>query len=146
MQQMVFLCLFLSLLFFILAVSSWHPCSMQQRLSWGASLWPPSAQWGWESNFGLWANSGGVDSCCWAFFLDLTCMLFCASLLVFRFPVNQQFFPCFLNGEIVFLRNWWEVDLICADYKILSRALSSRLKDFISLNVDSSQLIVCLMG
>lgn len=43
------------------------------------------------------------------------------------------------KGELALLKNWKPVAILCADYKVLSRSLSSRLKDFISI-----RLIVCL--
>lgn len=72
-------------------------------------------------------------------------MLCCLSVLgQTLFPVSCQravlsLFP--EKGDLAFLENWRPVDLLCADYKVLSRTLSSRLMDF-----NPIKLIVCLTG
>ena len=43
------------------------------------------------------------------------------------------------KGDLALLKNWRPVALLCTDYKVLSRALSNRLKDILGILVQTDQ-------
>ena len=43
------------------------------------------------------------------------------------------------QGDLALLKNWRPVALLCTDYKVLSRALSNRLKDYLEILVHMDQ-------
>ncbi|KAK2897108.1 hypothetical protein Q8A73_013488 [Channa argus] len=43
------------------------------------------------------------------------------------------------KGDLALLKNWRPVALLCTDYKVLSRALSNRLKDYLGILVNPDQ-------
>lgn len=43
------------------------------------------------------------------------------------------------KGDLTLLKNWRPVALLCTDYRVLSRALSNRLNDFLGKNVSTDQ-------
>ena len=49
------------------------------------------------------------------------------------------------KGDLAFLKNWRPVALLCTDYKILSRVLSNRLRQYIGLLVHMD-LSYCVPG
>lgn len=60
--------------------------------------------------------------------------------VLFLFPVNVLFFlSCQKKGDLSLLKNWRPVALLCAEYKIVSKCLSNRLKEYLGLLVHKDQ-------
>uniref|UniRef100_A0A8K9XWG7 Reverse transcriptase domain-containing protein n=1 Tax=Oncorhynchus mykiss TaxID=8022 RepID=A0A8K9XWG7_ONCMY len=76
--------------------------------------------------------------------LRMIFMKWCVNLfmgVLFLYPVNLRCFHCCQKkGDLALIKNWRPVALLCAEYKIVSKRLSNRLKEYLGLLIHKDRV------